>query len=707
MANNQLKEELILSTQHFDKKIDDVVKRMNKLQNQGNKVGFGFNNSMGKMIQKATGFDGSMTSILGTVTKLGGALGVITSGVQLADWFKNAVAEGTKLAQEGEGIRLAFERLNRGDLLANLRRETHGTVTDLELMKQAVKFNDFKLSLDDMGTFLAFAQQKAKDTGQSIDYMVDSIVTGLGRKSLPILDNLGLSAAEIREKMKDGGDMTKAVAEIIKEKMKESGDYVETAADRAKQKEVELQNELEKLGRTFQPLTESSNNLFHSIEIGAIKAASKIGELANNFTELGRIQNNYNKFGGTDKVGRMINNLGDGKTQGQKNIYENQLKEFDRFIKKYQDKIKKNPYNQAAKEQLEAVKKMKSEYQRQAKAIFDTPTNSNTSTTTPTNNNKGGKKEIEYAVNSVGYLENKINELNNKIKLQVDYEEIKKLQKELVKTKGQLAELLQPTKKLDLSKIGGKGDFASATANIKKDLAEFLKREPLEIKIDKKSLSDQLNEFQDKAETIAGSFFSLDSVIGDIESLSDAISEGADAWHIFIGVLQTGLGIIETVSSTIEALNTIQELLGITTLATAEQSAAAGASEMATAAGVTTAKSIEAGATATAEATKLGFPALLFAIPLAIAAVIAGLSAIDGFANGGIVGGNSFGGDRLIARVNSGEAILNSHQQQHLFELLNNGNVSGTTGGNVQFVIKGKDLHGVLNNYNDKMKKVI
>ena len=216
MANNQLKETIVLSTQHFDKKIDDVMKRMNKLERQGNKLGNGFNSSMGKMISKATGFNGSMGSLLGTVTKLGGALGAITTGVQLSDWFKNAVAEGTKLAQEGEGIRLAFERLNRGDLLDKLRRETHNTVTDLELMKQAVKFNDFKLNLDEMGTLLAFAQQKAKDTGQSIDYMVDSIVTGLGRKSLPILDNLGLSAAEIKEKMKDGGDMTKAVAEIIK-----------------------------------------------------------------------------------------------------------------------------------------------------------------------------------------------------------------------------------------------------------------------------------------------------------------------------------------------------------------------------------------------------------------------------------------------------------------------------------------------------------
>ena len=52
-------------------------------------------------------------------------------------------------------------------------------------MKQAVKFDNFNLSLEQMGTFLAFAQQQAKDTGQDVNFLVDSIV-GLGRKSLPI-----------------------------------------------------------------------------------------------------------------------------------------------------------------------------------------------------------------------------------------------------------------------------------------------------------------------------------------------------------------------------------------------------------------------------------------------------------------------------------------------------------------------------------------
>ena len=699
MANNQLKEEIILSTQYFDKKIDDVMKRVNKLQNQGSKIGDGFNTSMGKMI--------------GMAGKLSGALGAITSGVQLADWFKSTVSEGVKLAEQGEGIRLAFERLNRGDLLDKLRQETHNTVTDLELMKQAVKFNDFKLNIDEMGTLLAFAQQKAKDTGQSIDYMVDSIVTGLGRKSLPILDNLGLSAAEIKEKMKDSGDMTKAVAEIIKEKMNEAGDYVETAADRAKKQEVELQNELEKLGRTFQPLTESSNSFFHSIEMGAIRATNRLGELLNNFTELGRVQNRYLALGGSDKVQRMIGNLGDGKTQGQKNIYTNQIKELDKHIKKQQDLIKNNPYNQAAKEELQALNKIKSEYKRLADNIFNPKLSNESQTPTAPSKTKGGNNkksnDVEYAVNSVGYLQNKIRELEQKIKLQVDPTAIKELQKEIGKTKGQLAELMQPTQKLDMSKLNLKPNVATAT-NISADLTRFLKREPIEIVIDTRTAlektKDNFNEFADNASSITDAFFSFDNVISDIKSLSNAIGEGANAWQIFMGVLQTGIGIIQTVSSVMEAMTTIQKLMGAQATATAAETTAAATAEVANSANVTAAKTVEAGVSAVAGAAQMPFPFSLIAIAAAVAAVLAALASVGAFANGGIVGGNSYGGDRLFARVNSGEMILNGHQQKNLFNLLDRGATGGATSGNVNFVIRGKDLHGVLNNYNDKMNKV-
>lgn len=203
----------------------------------------------------------------------------------------DCVKQGIELARQGEGVRIAFERLGRGDLLQGLREATHGTVTDLELMKAAVKFNDFKLPVQELGTMLAFAQQKAKDTGQSVDYMVDSIVTGLGRKSLMILDNLGLSAAEIKEKMKETGDMTTAVGAIIREQMKKAGEYVETAADKATQANVELENAMTRLGQTFQPLTQAGNDMWTSLKVGAINLLNDAVEpLISRLTDAGRLR---------------------------------------------------------------------------------------------------------------------------------------------------------------------------------------------------------------------------------------------------------------------------------------------------------------------------------------------------------------------------------------------------------------------------------
>ena len=225
----------------------------------------------------------------------------------MASEISDCVKQGIELAKQGEGVRIAFERLGRGDILDGLREATHGTVTDLELMKAAVKFNDFKLPLDELGTMLAFAQQKAKDTGQSVDYMVDSIVTGLGRKSLMILDNLGLSATEVRERMKETGDMTKAVGAIIRDQMKNAGDYVETAADRAAQANVSLQNKMEELGRKFAPVEEASNQLWTSMKIGILDIiGGPLATLLNQLTEAGRLKNALNDINGDGSSGNTV-----------------------------------------------------------------------------------------------------------------------------------------------------------------------------------------------------------------------------------------------------------------------------------------------------------------------------------------------------------------------------------------------------------------
>ena len=72
------------------------------------------------------------------------------------------------------------------------------------------------------------------------------------------------------------------------------------------------------------------------------------------------------------------------------------------------------------------------------------------------------------------------------------------------------------------------------------------------------------------------------------------------------------------------------------------------------------------------------------------------------YAEGGIVGGSSYYGDRLLARVNSGEMVLNSRQQRNLFNLLDTGLMPqrGVTNIQVTGVVRGTDLLLVQKNTN-------
>ena len=168
--------------------------------------------------KEVSGFASSMK-------KLGGIIGAAFSVKAVLD-FTHQTAE---LANKAAGVKKAFDKLNSPGLLADLRRATMGTVDDLQLMQRAVQANNFKIPLNQLATYLEFATKRANETGESVDYLVDSIITGLGRQSVMILDNLGISAAEIRDRMKEGGTMADAVGKIIKEQMGEGAAEIDKA----------------------------------------------------------------------------------------------------------------------------------------------------------------------------------------------------------------------------------------------------------------------------------------------------------------------------------------------------------------------------------------------------------------------------------------------------------------------------------------------
>ena len=170
--------------------------------------------------------EGQLSSFKGVVGKIGGAI----AGAFTVDKIVQFTKEAYKLAGQAQGVYNAFSRLNRPGLLNDLKEATRGTTDELKLMQTAVQANNFKIPLDQLATYLKFATNRAIETGESVDYLVQSIILGIGRKSPLILDNLGISASELREELAKTGDMGKAVGNIINKSMSEAGDAIETSA---------------------------------------------------------------------------------------------------------------------------------------------------------------------------------------------------------------------------------------------------------------------------------------------------------------------------------------------------------------------------------------------------------------------------------------------------------------------------------------------
>lgn len=91
-------------------------------------------------------------------------------------------------------------------------------------------------------------------------------------------------------------------------------------------------------------------------------------------------------------------------------------------------------------------------------------------------------------------------------------------------------------------------------------------------------------------------------------------------------------------------------------------------------------------------------PPFNIAAMASVAATILGIFAsMPKFTDGGIVGGSSYFGDKLLARVNSGELILNQKQQESLYHMTEDDRGGGMTIGFDR--VRGSDIYLALKNY--------
>ena len=309
------------------------------------------------------------------------------------------------------------------------------------------------------------------------------------------------------------------------------------------------------------------------------------------------------------------------------------------------------------------------------------------------------------------YKEEKKNLEALEIKVEADLDETQKGSLEWLSKKKQKYQAILETS------VVGSPEWKDALANINKLTKE---ENNIQLAIEVSGMSALEKTFN-----MLDGFHAIDNIVGSFESLTSAIGENKNAWEIFMAAISTFESIMNGINTVTEIYKLLITDLAVrkTADAAASGSAAAATSTQAAAEGAAIAPATAATAANKAlEASYLDLAsAMIFAahayIPFAGVGIAAGFissmlaiqaatkattMSMMAFAEGGIVGGSSYSGDRILARVNSGEMILNDKQQRHLFELLDSDAMpkAGGTNVTVQGVIRGTDLLLVQKNTN-------
>lgn len=231
------------------------------------------------------------------------------------------------------------------------------------------------------------------------------------------------------------------------------------------------------------------------------------------------------------------------------------------------------------------------------------------------------------------------------------------------------------------------------------DMQKYLKEHPLQVQADPKRLEKLAQKMED-FEKIKG----LGNVdLGNFEGVRKAMTD-----------IQ---GIVAPTAKGFAAAGTACQALGGAMQQLGSDSAAAKAGLVMAAIGQL-ALSL---ATAMTDAAKQSWITWLAFGISGTAQLVSMVATISQFATGGIVGGNSKSGDRVLARVNSGEMILNAAQQAQLFAIANGrmqptvntdvlaglmaGGAGGVKAGSVVGKIRGRDIVLVTANETRQMRR--
>jgi len=163
-------------------------------------------NSSRNLTSTIAGLGGQMSALGGTAGALGGQLGALAGGLGTVGGVGAAlgiVKIGVEAGIAGANVQLLRERFDTlaesagttGDALLNaLRVASGGEITDFNLQLAANKAQLLGVadSAQEFGVLMEIARDRAQQLGISTTQAFNDLVTGLGRGSALILDNLGI-----------------------------------------------------------------------------------------------------------------------------------------------------------------------------------------------------------------------------------------------------------------------------------------------------------------------------------------------------------------------------------------------------------------------------------------------------------------------------------------------------------------------------------
>ncbi len=231
----------------------------------------------------------NMSSFKTQTTAISGKIAGALAGAFAIKEIGQFVFAINQAAGEAQGVKAAFDRLKDSKrILEELKAATGGTVDELSLMKRTVQAANFGISLEALPKLLEFATLRAQQTGQSVDYLVDSIITGIGRKSPLILDNLGISAVALKEKLgdvsiaaADVGTVAEAVGAIASDELQNMAGFSENATTKVQRLGASWEDfkgtlgELTLAGNSFYDIL---NDIVRTAEVGVKKLMGTYGE---------------------------------------------------------------------------------------------------------------------------------------------------------------------------------------------------------------------------------------------------------------------------------------------------------------------------------------------------------------------------------------------------------------------------------------------